>query len=128
MKTRKIAGALGAELTDVSLSSELTPERAREIRAALLEHQVIFFRDRPLSPAGLLGFARAMGTPIDYPFVKGIEGLTQEESEPLLQFLFRHRSSRNSPADSSGNPARSRSGTTAARSTTRSTTTTGTGA
>ena len=77
MKTRKIAGALGAELTDVSLSSGLTPDSAREIRAALLEHQVIFFRDQPLSPAGFLGFARAMGTPIDYPFVKGIEGFPQ---------------------------------------------------
>ena len=61
----------------MNLSSELTPERAREIRAALLAHQVIFFRDQPLSPAGFLRFAQAMGTPIDYPFVKGIEGFPQ---------------------------------------------------
>ncbi|MFZ4760654.1 MAG: TauD/TfdA dioxygenase family protein, partial [Burkholderiaceae bacterium] len=31
-------------------------------------------RDQPLSPAQFLAFARAVGEPIEYPFVKGIDG------------------------------------------------------
>jgi taurine dioxygenase len=74
MKIRRIAGALGAELTDISLAGGSTAEQAREVRAALLAHQVIFFRDQALSPAQFLAFANTMGTPIEYPFLKGIEG------------------------------------------------------
>ena len=50
--------------------------------------------------------------------------MTEEESAPLLQYLSRISSARNSLAVSAGRSARSRFGTTAARSTTRSTTTT----
>ena len=32
------------------------------------------FRDQPLAPAGMMAFARAIGTPVEYPFVRGIEG------------------------------------------------------
>lgn len=74
MKTRRIAGALGAELTDIDLSSGSMADHAAEIRRALLDHQVIFFRDQDLSPAQFLAFAHTMGTPIEYPFVKGIAG------------------------------------------------------
>ena len=48
--------------------------------------------------------------------------MTEQESAPLLQFLFQHRPVRNSPAGSGGASARSRFGTIAARSTIRSTT------
>lgn len=74
MRIRRIAGALGAELTEVDLSTDAIGERAAEIRRALLDHQVIFFRDQPLSPERFLAFAHTMGTPIEYPFVKGIAG------------------------------------------------------
>jgi taurine dioxygenase len=40
----------------------------------LLDHLVIFFRDQDLPPARFLGFARRLGTPIEYPFLKGAEG------------------------------------------------------
>lgn len=74
MKIRKIAGALGAEISGIDLSAGLNREQAGAIRAALLEHLVIFLRDQPLSPRQFLDFARAMGTPVEYPFVQGIEG------------------------------------------------------
>ncbi len=74
MQVRKIAGALGAELSGIDLARELTPALAAEIRAAFLEHQVIFLRGQRLSPRQFLAFAQAMGQPVEYPFVAGIEG------------------------------------------------------
>lgn len=73
MEIKRIAGAIGAELHGVNLSQPLSPESALGIRAALLEHQVIFFRDQELTPAAFMQFAQAMGEPIEYPFVKGLE-------------------------------------------------------
>ena len=74
MNVRRIAGALGAEIEAVDLAAGLSPDAVAEIRRALLEHQVIFFHDQPLTPAQFMAFAQYMGKPIEYPFVKGIEG------------------------------------------------------
>jgi taurine dioxygenase len=74
MEVRRIAGALGAEILGVDLSRDF-PER--EIRAAFLEHGVVFFRDQKLDPAQFMAFARRMGKPIEYPFVKGIPGFPE---------------------------------------------------
>ena len=69
-----LAGALGAEIGGVDLAADVTEDTIAEIRSAFLEHLVIFFRDQPLSPAQFMAFAIHMGSPIEYPFVKGIEG------------------------------------------------------
>jgi len=74
LKVRRIAGALGAEIEAVDLAAGLSPDAVAEIRRAFLEHQVIFFHDQPLTPAQFMAFAQYMGKPIEYPFVKGIEG------------------------------------------------------
>jgi taurine dioxygenase len=74
LKVRPIAGAIGAEIAGVDLASELSDAMVRAIRQALLDHLVIFFRNQELPPARFLAFARRLGTPIEYPFVKGIEG------------------------------------------------------
>ncbi len=74
MDVRRIAGALGAEIHGVDLASDI-PEKT--IREAFLEHQVIFFRDQALTPAQFMAFARCMGQPVEYPFVKGIEGFPE---------------------------------------------------
>ena len=74
MQVRRLAGALGAEILGVDLSRDIP---AQEIRKAFLEHGVIFFRDQKLDPAQFMAFARAMGRPIEYPFVKGIAGFPE---------------------------------------------------
>ncbi len=74
MKVKKIAGALGAEISGVDLSAGVPDALAADIRQVFLEHQVIFLRGQNLSPAQFLAFAQAMGQPIEYPFVKGIDG------------------------------------------------------
>jgi taurine dioxygenase len=74
MHIQRVAGALGAELSGIDLATDLTPALAAEIRQALLDHQVIFLKRQPLTAAQFLQFAKAMGEPIEYPFVKGLDG------------------------------------------------------
>ena len=74
MDIQPIAGALGAEISGVDLREPISPALAAQLRAAFLKHQVIFLRRQPLTPQQFLRFAEAFGTPIEYPFVKGIEG------------------------------------------------------
>ena len=76
LTVKRIAGALGAELTGVDLR-ELSDDDVRAIRAAWLENVVVFFRDQPLTPEHYMAFARRIGHPIEYPFVKGIAGFPE---------------------------------------------------
>jgi taurine dioxygenase len=71
---RPIAGALGAEVLGVDLAGELSEATVADIRQALLDHLVIFFRDQDLPLDRYLAFARRFGVPQEYPFVKGLEG------------------------------------------------------
>ncbi|MSO69022.1 MAG: taurine dioxygenase [Alphaproteobacteria bacterium] len=77
MKIERISGALGAVITGVDLKRPLDDATIAEIRAAWLEHLVVFFRDQDLTPAEFLAFARRFGALDEYPFVKGIEGFPQ---------------------------------------------------
>ncbi len=72
IQIKQVAGALGALISGVDLRDDLGAERVAQIRQALLDHQVIFFRDQTLTPAQYLRFARLMGEPVEYPFVKGL--------------------------------------------------------
>jgi len=72
LEIRPIAGALGAEIHGVDLAGELAADLVAAIRRALLDHLVIFFRGQDLTPARFLAAARAFGTPIEYPFVRGL--------------------------------------------------------
>jgi taurine dioxygenase len=73
IEVRPIAGAIGAEISGVDLSSEIDDDTIAQIRRAWLQHCVIFFRDQDLPPARFLAFARRFGTVIEYPFIKGLE-------------------------------------------------------
>ena len=73
IEVNAIAGALGAEITGVDLSTDQSDDTIAEIRRAWLEHLVLFFRDQTLEPDAFLAFARRIGEPVEYPFVKGID-------------------------------------------------------
>jgi len=72
LRVARIAGALGAEVWGVDLRRRLTRTALAGIRAAFREHLVLFFREQPLPPEHFLAFARALGTPVEYPFVRGL--------------------------------------------------------
>ncbi len=77
MKIRKLSGAVGAEILDVTLSAAMDAGLVAEIRAAWLAHGVVFFHGQDLPPAEFLGLAQRFGTPVEYPFVGGIDGFPE---------------------------------------------------
>jgi len=77
LDVRPLSGAIGAEIHGVDLSCELDDETVAAIRHAWLDHLVIFFRDQTLTPAQFLALAGRFGQPVEYPFVKGIEGFPE---------------------------------------------------
>jgi taurine dioxygenase len=71
---RKVSGALGAEIGGVDLAQDLPDRTIAEIRAALVEHQVIFFRDQSLTPDQKVRFGRRFGPLNIHPYVAGMAG------------------------------------------------------
>jgi taurine dioxygenase len=69
-----LGGAIGAEISGVDLTADLDDETVAAIRRAWLDHLVVFFRDQNLSLDAFIAFARRLGEPVEYPFVKGIDG------------------------------------------------------
>jgi taurine dioxygenase len=69
-----IAGAIGAEIGGVDFAQPLDDAVIAEIRQAWLQHLVVFFRDQALDSDAFLAAAWTFGTPIEYPFVPGLDG------------------------------------------------------
>ena len=72
LEVRPLASALGAEIFGIDLAERLDDGTIEELRAALLEHVVIFFRDQALAPRQLLALAERFGEVVEYPLVKGL--------------------------------------------------------
>lgn len=72
---RPIGGRIGAEIEGVRLSPDLSAGTVAAIRAALLKHKVIFFRDQGhLTDATQEGFAALLGEPVAHPTVPVLDG------------------------------------------------------
>jgi taurine dioxygenase len=56
-----LSPALGAQISGVDLSRDLTAEQRNVIERALLDHQVLFFRDQPITPQQQARFAAHFG-------------------------------------------------------------------
>lgn len=56
-----LSSALGAHISGVDLSRDLTAEQRDAIEQALLKHQVLFFRDQPVTPQQQARFAAHFG-------------------------------------------------------------------
>lgn len=67
IEVKPIATALGAEIAGVDLAAELSEEVTAEIRAALLEHCVIFFRDQDIDVAQHKRLAKRFGEIFIHP-------------------------------------------------------------
>ncbi|MFA5885270.1 MAG: TauD/TfdA family dioxygenase [Acidimicrobiia bacterium] len=68
----KVAGACGATVSGVDLAADLDDADVATIRAALLEHQVVFFRRQQLDPDRQVAFSRRLGPASPVPFVQAI--------------------------------------------------------
>lgn len=80
-----LAGALGAEIHGIDLCRDLSAAELADIRALLLEHEVIFFRDQDVTPAQQKALALSFGalqTHPAYDTVDGFPEITILESTP----------------------------------------------
>ena len=68
IKVEALTCTIGAELSNVNLGvASRTPELVAEIRALLLKHKVLFFRDQDITRAEHVAFARHFGELEDHP-------------------------------------------------------------
>ena len=72
IEVKPIAGALGAEIEGADLGN-LDEETFDEIKAAWLEHLVVFFRHQKITPEQQIAFAKRFGDIHHHPFMKGME-------------------------------------------------------
>jgi taurine dioxygenase len=56
-----LSSALGAQISGVDLSRDLNTEQRDAIEQALLKHQVLFFREQPITPQQQTRFAAQFG-------------------------------------------------------------------
>ncbi len=77
MQIKPIAGALGAEISGIDLTGEVTAEDYRAIRALLVEHEVIFFRNQDVSPAQQHALASSFGPLQTHPAYATVEGFPE---------------------------------------------------
>ncbi|MXO58740.1 taurine dioxygenase [Altererythrobacter salegens] len=70
---KRYSASLGAIVEGVDLSQELDDETIGEIRRALVEHLVIFFRGQDMTPDQQLAFARRFGTLNRHDQVAGMD-------------------------------------------------------
>jgi alpha-ketoglutarate-dependent taurine dioxygenase len=72
IEVEPIAGACGAEIHGVDVSAPLDDATIRDIRQALLDHCVLFFRDQELDVAQQKIFARRFGDIFIHPNYNGV--------------------------------------------------------
>ena len=72
LSVHPIAGTVGAELHGVDISQDLDADTISEIRSALLDHGVIFFRGQTLDHAQHKRFARRFGDIFIQPNFRGV--------------------------------------------------------
>ena len=77
LELRPISGALGVEIYGINLIQGLNSADVKNIRKALLEHLVIFFRNQFITPSQQLSFAKHFGELVEYPLVKGLDGFPE---------------------------------------------------
>jgi taurine dioxygenase len=78
ISVKRMTGALGAEVEGVHLG-RLDEDTFAQVRAAFLEHQVLFFRDQEITREEHKNFARRFGTLQIHPFLQPLKDLGHPE-------------------------------------------------
>lgn len=72
-----VSTMLGAEISGLDLREPLTPEIVAAIRAALLRHKVVFFRDQDISHEDHVRFGRYFGELEGHPVTSHVPGFPE---------------------------------------------------
>ena len=86
IQVRRLAGALGAELSGVDLTQPLDDPTIKEIQDAWMEHQVLFLRDQHVTRSQHKEFARRFGDLHVHPVLPSLE----DEGHPEIVVLESH--------------------------------------
>lgn len=92
INVRPNPGGFGAAITGVDLGQPLSDREVAHIRAAWLDHQVVFFPDQPMSHEDLERFTRYLGDWGHDPYVAPVEGhphvleIRRNPDEPVAPF------------------------------------------
>jgi taurine dioxygenase len=62
IQATRVARALGVVVSGVDISQDLPQSAVDELSKLLIEHQILFFRDQPISPQAQARFAARFGT------------------------------------------------------------------
>ncbi len=84
LELRPSSGSIGAQVSGVDLCQSLDELQFNELSEALLEYQVLFFRDQPLRPENHADLANLFGQPQlheAYPHVDGYPQITILEND-----------------------------------------------
>ena len=74
IRLQPISGSLGAIINGVDLRQPLNEGTYGEIKHALLENLVLFFRDQDLTPGQQIAFGRCFGDLHVHPFIPSLPG------------------------------------------------------
>ena len=83
MNIQPLSPSLGSLIYGVDLSQPLTDSFLAELRSVWLDRKIIVLRDQSLSAEQYIAFAKQLGKPDIYPFLKGLEGFP--EITPVLK-------------------------------------------
>jgi taurine dioxygenase len=83
LTVERVSPTIGAEVSGVDLRETLPDATIAALRAALLEHKVLFFRDQPLTQLEHLSFGRRFGDLEVHP-------VTPADQEHAEIFVLRH--------------------------------------
>lgn len=79
LSLRRAAGALGAYVSGIELADVAASDRVyQQVRQALVQHEVLFFRDQHVAPSVFAAFAQCFGEVLDHPAY-----VTTEESDAV---------------------------------------------
>lgn len=73
-QVKPVAGRIGAEISGINLSADLPAHIVADIRAALVQYKVVFFKDQKLDDQSQEAFAQLLGRPIAHPTVPSKDG------------------------------------------------------
>ena len=77
MKLSRVAGALGAEVTDFDVSAALAKGEGQCIRDLLNEHEVLFFRSQQLKPSEQRDVAALFGPLQTHPAYGTVDNIPE---------------------------------------------------
>lgn len=82
---RPLAPTIGAEIEGVDLARPLSPDLKAELRRALLEWKVIFFRDQDITREDQRAFALEWGELEQHPFYKYAQPGKQQSADDVVR-------------------------------------------